>query len=318
MVTTSQLGSGALEMLTRTNIVWKNVYDEASAAEPPPAEDAADPRTAMQDAAVASCVRTLKKPQADLAEHWAEEARQAGAPGLTGVTPISRAKLILPCGTGKTRTAARVIGELAADGDVAIVLTPSISLVGQTKAAVVAQLRRAGRSVASLVVCSDKTAKHVGENEPATDPFADTGQVHAAELGCHAASSGDDVAEWLASESGGSRLNLIVGTYQSAHHVAEGLREVAACARILVCDEAHRTAQIRPPKGKRKTEQVENFTCCHYQDRLPAQYRLYLTATPRVFPFDNRKIQQFREKDYRILSMDDEKTFGAEGYRLSY
>ena len=97
MVTTSQLGSGALEMLTRTNVVWKNVYDEASAAEPPPAADAADPRTAMQDAAVASCVRTLKKPQADLAEHWAEEARQAAAPGLTGVTPISRAKLILPC-----------------------------------------------------------------------------------------------------------------------------------------------------------------------------------------------------------------------------
>ena len=329
IVTTSELGSGVLSMLERTDVVWKNVLDEATAAASAGAGgDGADPRTAMQDEAVRRCVAALTRPQADLAEHWAEES--AGVRALEGVTPISRARLILPCGTGKTRTAARIVDELAGDGDVAVILTPSISLVGQTRAAVLEQLRRAGRTVASIVVCSDRTAAHVGENEhaaaeaddgrrTAADPTTDTGQIRAAELGCHAASDGAEVAGWLSRAPGReTRLNLVVGTYQSAHHVAEGLRGAGAAARILVCDEAHRTAQIRRPKGKKNEERVGNFTCCHYQDRLPAQYRLYLTATPRVFPFDNRKVQQAREKDYAVLSMDDEKTFGAEGYRKSY
>ena len=328
IVTTSELGSGVLSMLERTDVVWKNVLDEATAAaSAAAAADGADPRTAMQDEAVRRCVAALTRPQADLAEHWAEES--AGVPALEGVTPISRARLILPCGTGKTRTAARIVDELAGDGDVAVILTPSISLVGQTRAAVLEQLRRAGRTVASIVVCSDRTAAHVGENEhaaaeaddgrrTAADPTTDTGQIRAAELGCHAASDGAEVAGWLSAPGRETRLNLVVGTYQSAHHVAEGLRGAGAAARILVCDEAHRTAQIRRPKGKKNEERVGNFTCCHYQDRLPAQYRLYLTATPRVFPFDNRKVQQAREKDYAVLSMDDEKTFGIEGFRLSY
>lgn len=187
MITTSEHGSGALAAIERYGVVWKDVFGEAAAALDEPVDDAADPRTAMQNDAVRRCVAALKKPQADLAEYWAAEAREAKAPGLTGLTPISRAKLILPCGTGKTRTAARIIDELAGDGDTAIILTPSISLVGQTRAAVLAQLRRAGRAVTSLVVCSDHTAAHVGENDAAAtgadddrrraaDQLADTGR----------------------------------------------------------------------------------------------------------------------------------------------
>ena len=326
LVTNAEPGRGAVDALATSGVIWKNIFDEA-AAEPSADEDEDDPRTAMQDEAVRGCVQALTKPSPDLAEKWAADSE--GAPGLEDAAPISRTKLILPCGTGKTRTAARIIDELAGEGDIAVVLTPSISLVSQTRAAVLRQLRSVGRETATIVVCSDKTAGHVDENAHAaaegdplksaeTDPTKDSGQVHAADLGCRAAQSGTEVAEWIAAPGREGRLNLIVGTYQSAHHVAEGLKAARAAAKILVCDEAHRTAQIKWPKGKKAAGRIANFTCCHEQKILPAQHRLYLTATPRVYPYDNSKVERARAKGYLVASMDDELVFGTEGYRKSY
>ena len=328
IVTNAHQGSGAAEALQTSGVIWKDIAaEDAAITEGAADEPDDDPRTAMQDEAVKACVHALKHPQADLEEKWAADS--ADVPVLEGVAPVSRTKLILPCGTGKTRTAARIVDELTGDGDLAVILTPSISLVGQTRSAVLRHFRSAGRRTASIVVCSDKTAGHVSEDEHAAaetgarkptelDATTDSGQVRAADLGCRTASSGDEVAEWIGARGRGSRLNLIVGTYQSAHHVAEGLKAAGVAARILVCDEAHRTAQIRPPKGKKAAERAANFTCCHEQAILPTQYRLYLTATPRVYPYDNNKVERARAKGYLVASMDDESIFGTEGYRISY
>ena len=328
IVTNAHQGSGAAEALQTSGVIWKDIAaEDAAITEDADDEPDEDPRTAMQDEAVKACVHALQHPQTDLEEKWAADS--ADVPVLAGVAPVSRTKLILPCGTGKTRTAARIVDELTGDGDLAVILTPSISLVGQTRSAVLRYFRSAGRRTASIVVCSDKTAGHVSEDEHAAaetgarrptefDATTDSGQVRAADLGCRTASSGGEVAEWVGARGHGSRLNLIVGTYQSAHHVAEGLKTAGVAARIIVCDETHRTAQIRPSKGKKAAERAANFTCCHEQAILPAQYRLYLTATPRVYPCDNNKVERARAKGYLVASMDDESIFGTEGYRISY
>ena len=326
IITNAQQSPGTSQALELSGIVWKDIIDEAESVGAEAPDDETDPRTAMQDEAVQACVQALTRPQADLTAKW--EADSAGVKALDGHRPIGRTKLILPCGTGKTRTAARIIDEIAGDGDVAIFLTPSISLVSQTRTAVLRQLRDAGRQVTSVVVCSDKTAGHVKENEFAAAAqddkktrnleTADSGQMRTSELGCAALSSGQEVADWITGNWTEDRLTLIIGTYQSAHHVAEGLREIDAAARILVCDEAHRTAQIKKQNGKSASGRLANFTCCHHQDRLPAQYRLYLTATPKVFPHDNTKVERARSKGYLVATMDDEEIFGTEGYRKSY
>ena len=62
----------------------------------------------------------------------------------------------------------------------------------------------------------------------------------------------------------------------------------------------------------------------HDNDLLPATYRLYLTATPRVYgPKAKERLQKTKkeknlDEDLMLFSMDDEKLFGSEIYRLDF
>ena len=49
---------------------------------------------------------------------------------------------------------------------------------------------------------------------------------------------------------------------------------------------------------------------------MPATYRIYQTATPRIY--DPTKVNQDRNSDWIVRSMDDEGVFGVELYRKSY
>ena len=53
----------------------------------------------------------------------------------SGGQPIgqARGKIILPCGTGKTRISLRIVEELTPPGELSIVLCPSIALVAQIR-----------------------------------------------------------------------------------------------------------------------------------------------------------------------------------------
>ena len=74
----------------------------------------------MQNEAVTESVRILR------------EHEQSDSGGL----PIgqARGRIILPCGTGKTRISLRIVEELTPPGELSIILCPSIALVAQTQA----------------------------------------------------------------------------------------------------------------------------------------------------------------------------------------
>jgi superfamily II DNA or RNA helicase len=185
------------------------------------------------------------------------------------------------CGTGKTRIASMVAAQLAGSGGVVIVLVPSIALAAQTITA-----WPAGCPVDQvLAVCSDYT---VGG-----------GGVRAADLPVPVTTDAEMIAKWLADTCGRA---LIVGTYDSAHRLAEGLRRAGQIAELMVCDEAHRLAG----RADKTTAAIlaRGF--------LPERRRLYMTATPRIgtgISAGGRLL---------VTSMDDEQVFGPVAYTYPF
>ena len=170
-------------------------------------------------------------------------------------------------------------------------------------------------------MCSDVTAGHVDiERDPdlAADPTRDTGQVRAADVGCQVAQSAEAVADWLRAGADSTDLRIIFSTYQSAHHTADALLAERQFAQVLILDEAHRTAQLRPVKSRRQAERLRVFTLCHDQEAFPARYRLYQTATPRVFDASNAKVARLDRTKWTVASMSDASIFGPVAYRLPY
>ena len=170
LVTTAQQTFANARTLQECNVLWKDALAELPHAlvdRDSSTGDSADPRTAMQNEAVGECIRSLKNPPPELLAQWREEG--SGVPYLP--ENVGRTKLILPCGTGKTRVSMRIVEELCSDGDLAVVLVPSIALIGQVRLAYLQGLRAAKRDTVSIAVCSDKTAGMVkSEEKPGDDP----------------------------------------------------------------------------------------------------------------------------------------------------
>ena len=55
-----------------------------------------------------------------------------------------------------------------------------------------------------------------------------------------------------------------------------------------------------------------------YQEAFPARYRLYQTATPRVFDASNTKVARLDRTKWIVASMSDASIFGPVAYRLPY
>ncbi len=272
-----------------------------------------DPRTAMQDEAVAACVQALRAGLPEHRDRWLGQNPAAWMPD-----DAARATLVLPCGTGKTRVSMRIMSELSDPGDLGVVLVPSIALISQVRSEYLSHI---DRPVRTLAVCSDETAGHIGAKQDpnlTADPTRDTGQVRAAEIGCKQAKNGEAVADWLRASADSTDLRIIFSTYQSAHHTSDALLQEHQFAQVLILDEAHRTAQLRPAKRQRQGERLRRFTLCHEQDAIPARYRLYQTATPRVYDASNTKVVRIDPTKWVVASMSDQSIFGPVAYRLAY
>lgn len=275
----------------------------------PDGEPRIQTKSCMQDEVVAESVRILK-------EH--EQTESGGLPAGQ-----ARGKIILPCGTGKTRISLRIIEELTPRGELSIVLCPSIALVAQIRRE---YLQHTTVGVRALAVCSDDTAaynpKKEGVKNTAKDPTADNSFVSASEVKGKVTTDADEIAEWICQGEGGSDINVIFGTYQSGSKVSQALAMAEARAVVLVADEAHRTAGLRR-KGRSRNGQlseeerrIRDFTLCHDNDAFPATYRVYQTATPRIY--DTSSTRSVKDSDWIVRSMDDETVFGVELYRKSY
>ena len=271
------------------------------------------PRTksCMQTEAVDESVRILR-------EHEQSE---------TGGQPVgqARGKIILPCGTGKTRISLRIVEQLTLPGELSLVLCPSIALVAQIRRE---YLNHSYTKLRALAVCSDETAGYDPEKEgtrdTTSDPTLDNSNVSASVVKGKVTTDPSEIAEWIRDGKDAKRINIIFGTYQSGRPIADALREVGATVKVLIADEAHRTAGLRRNKSAKSTllspdeRRVRDFTLCHDNKAMPATYRVYQTATPRVYSDTTTRARLDHNSDWVVRSMDDEKDFGVELYRKSY
>ncbi|MCS1408358.1 MAG: hypothetical protein M2R45_01533 [Verrucomicrobia subdivision 3 bacterium] len=277
------------------------------------AEQASDPRTAMQDKAIEATLNTLESLRGEKHKGWEEDE--------------SRGKTIMPCGTGKTRVGYEVSQRMAQD-ELTVIMAPSIGLVRQLRFAWLDRAERSGEQLDPLCVCSDRdvardSAMKRSEEEARAsadprgydDPTEDWGLISASEVVGEVEGDSEGIQRWLEGAEKRPGRSVIFSTYQSGHQTAKALRDSNKRAALLICDEAHRTAGIRKVKGKKLGEKIRSFTICHRSKEFPARTRLYMTATPRIY---SREEAKKKHPDYEVFTMDDEATFGAECYRLSY
>ena len=149
-----------------------------------------------------------------------------------------------------------------------------------------------------------------------SDPTLDNSNVSASVVKGKVTTDRSEIAAWIRDGKDAKRINVIFGTYQSGRPIADALQEAGVTVRVLVADEAHRTAGLRRKKSAKSSllspdeQRVRDFTLCHDNDAMPATYRIYQTATPRVY--DTNKIRSDNNADWVVRSMDDEKDFGVE------
>jgi len=164
--------------------------------------------------------------------------------------PRTRGHEVSACGTGKTLIALRTaetlgIGHLG-------VAAPSLDLVAQWAAAA----RADHRDEPMITVSSMNAASH--------PLLADANVV--------STNSGEYLAYWL----GRHPKATVFFTFDSLDKVAEAQHSTVFAPPVfglLVVDEAHATAGTW----------TKNWTALHDDERIPAERRLYLTATPYVW-----------------------------------
>lgn len=184
-----------------------------------------------------------------------------------------RTTVVMACGTGKTILAAGAADRLG-PARIVLVVVPTLALLGQTAAAWTAV-----RDRSVIAVCSDDEVLSGNGLPPGlpvtTKPVEIAAQVQTA----------DDA--------------VVLCTYASMWAVAEAHRSHGMPAwDLVVVDEAHRTAgQLGKPWGQ-----------IHDDGQIPADKRLYMTATPRYFD-TGRSV---------AVSMDDEALFGRVCHTLPF
>ena len=272
----------------------------------PDSKDAIQSKSCMQNEAVAASVRILREQ---------ERSESGGLP-----EGEARGRIILPCGTGKTRISLRIIEELTPAGELSIVLCPSIALVAQIRRE---YLQNANVPMDVLAVCSDATAgydpKKEGIRNSTLDPTVDSSHVSASEVKGRVTTDAGEIENWMRQSASGDNIKVLIGTYQSSGRVSEALLSAGVRARVMIADEAHRTAGLKRKNSKsaaagEEEKRLRDFTVCHDSDRFPATYRIYQTATPRIY--DGKRA--IGNPNWIVRSMDDETTFGVELYRKSY
>ncbi len=268
--------------------------------------DAIQTKSCMQNEAVAQSVRILR-------EHADSES---------GGLPMgeARGRIILPCATGKTRISLRIVEELTPAGELSIVLCPSIALVAQIRRE---YLQNASVPIDALAVCSDDTAGYAPRREDnlsrAVDPTVDNSNVSANEVKGRVTTDANEIAKWMRQSVAGGAIKVLIGTYQSSGKVSEALLSAGVTARVMIADEAHRTAGLKRKNSKsaaanEEERRIRDFTVCHDNERFPVRYRVYQTATPRIYDVK----RPTGNPNWIVRSMDDETTFGVELFRKSY
>ncbi|WP_331728800.1 Helicase associated domain protein (plasmid) [Streptomyces sp. NBC_00028] len=213
----------------------------------------------------------------ELRPHQAEAVdnvlRVLGTPAGGHMPPEGlRTQVIAATGSGKSLIGAESARRLSARR--VLVVVPTLDLLTQMAGA----WRRAGRSGAMIGVCSLRAEESQGL-PCTTDP--------------------DELVAWVE----GLETVTVFATYasvglrilQRAHAAGLGVWS------LMIIDEAHRTSG----------DGMKPWAAVHDQAQLPAERRLYMTATPRVWEAEG-------ERPRLVASMEDSSPqFGPVAYRLT-
>ena len=216
-----------------------------------------------------------------------------------GYQQASRGRLLMPCGTGKSLVAMWAAEENAGAGATVLYLVPSIALMGQTMRE---WARNRGMGHVYVGVCSDRTTgRRSGDGDTGRD---------LAELTMPVSTDRDGIAAAL-QHPPGAAMRVVFSTYQSLPVLASALPEGFAFD-LVVCDEAHRTTGVDNPND----DEVSAFRLVHDDAAVPAQFRLFMTATQRIYTAAAKTRAADRDSD--LYSMDDEYQYGELLYEMSF
>ena len=205
---------------------------------------------------------------------------------VAGFTKSDRGQLLMVSGTGKTLTGLFIKENLACQNT--LVLLPSLLLLKQTL-----KVYRANSTVPfeSLPVGSDATANHFGLDVPISN------------LGYPATTNSEKIADFLRKDG----VKVVFSTYQSSREVADAqAMKGVPTFDLVIADEAHNTA------GTLRSY----FATVLHNEKIKADRRLFMTATPRNFT--PRALKRAIEVGDERASMDDEKRYGDVFHELPY
>jgi predicted helicase len=197
----------------------------------------------------------------------------------------ARGRLIMPCGTGKSLTAYWIAEALKAK--TILVAVPSLALVRQSLTDWTREFLAHGIKPDWLCVCSDETVGHLERDE-----FV--GEVY--DLGLPTHTDAKQIAALLRAQSTGPKI--VLTTYQSSTKLAAAARRARIKFDLAILDEAHKTVGVHS----------KTFATLLSDKKIKIQRRVFMTATERVFRGDRND----------VLSMDNEKDYGARFFQLSF
>ena len=199
-----------------------------------------------------------------------------------------RGQLIMACGTGKTLTALWIAEALKSE--TVLVLLPSLLLLSKTLAE---WLTHSKEPFSYLPVCSDDT---VAKSE-------DTIALSTSELSFPSTTDTDAIVKFLKS----SGRKIIFSTYQSSPKITEAFKAMdIEPLDLIIADEAHRCAG---KVGSAYSTVLDNH-------QIPADKRLFMTATPKIFQAHFQK--KAADSGVDVVSMDDHMVFGPVLHKLSF
>jgi len=219
-----------------------------------------------------------------------------------------RGKLIMACGTGKTFTSLK-IAEKETDGKGTILfLVPSISLLGQTLREWSAE---ANEAINAICICSDAGATKIRKKKD-----DDTDGYSVIDLAVPASTDVKSIIRQFENRKQAG-MTVVFSTYQSIEVIAEAQKELhkrhngLGVFDLIICDEAHRTTGVTLTG-----EDSSAFVKVHDNSFIAGKRRIYMTATPRLFNDDSKA--RAEKADAVLCSMDDERLYGEEIYRIGF
>ena len=227
--------------------------------------------------------------------HLKDHQQEAFDDVINGFKEYDRGKLIMACGTGKTFTALKIAEHIAGTEGRVLYLVPSISLLSQ---AMREWSEQRGVPHSYVGICSDKYAGDTTEDSSIQElKIPVTTHPSEISLALHKPDTG--------------KMTVVFCTYQSLPLIEESQNSGAPPFDIIFCDEAHRTTGVDKPGDR-----TSPFVLVHDDDRIRANKRLYMTATPRLYTESAKTKAASYDRD--VFSMDDEEKYGPQFHRLPF